>query len=84
MKKVTDVIREIGPIFSDSEEDFSIPKVKQPIVGEENSIYSYMKVNTQIYIKAVVYCNRVSVHLSTQVHLCGTNREKRKSLRRIA
>ena len=40
MKKVTDVIHEMGPIFSDSEEDFSIPKVQQLIIGEENSIYS--------------------------------------------
>lgn len=30
----------MGPIFSDSEEDFSIPKVQQLIIGEENSIYS--------------------------------------------
>ena len=40
MKNVTDVIHEMGPIFSDSEEDFSIPKVQQLIIGEESSIYS--------------------------------------------
>lgn len=40
MKKVTVVISEMGPIFSDSEEDFSIPKVKQPIVEEERCMCS--------------------------------------------
>ena len=40
MKKVTDIICEMGPIFNDSEEDFSIPKVKQLTVGEETSVYS--------------------------------------------
>lgn len=40
MKKVTDVISEMGSIFSKAEENFSIPKVKQPIKEEESFMYS--------------------------------------------
>ena len=41
MKKVTDVISEMGgSIFSDAEENFSIPKVKQPIIEEGSFMYS--------------------------------------------
>lgn len=40
MKKVTDVISEMGSIFSEAEENFSIPKVKQPIKEEESFMYS--------------------------------------------
>ena len=75
MKKVTDVIREMGPIFGNSEEYFSIPKVKQPIVGEESSIYSIHESElTDLHHSSGIFQSSVSSSSHTST-LLGTNRE---------
>ena len=76
MKKVADVIREMGPIFSDSDEDFSIPKVKQPIVGEENSMYSvHESEQTDLNQSSGIFQSSVSLSFHTSTLLRGTNKE---------
>ena len=77
MKKVTDVIHEMGPIFSDSEEDFSILKGKQSIIGEERSIYSVHDSElTDLHQSSGIFQSSVSSSLHTSSTLLGTNRER--------
>ena len=73
MKKVTDGIREMGLIFSDSEKDFSILKVKQPIIGEESSMYSVLESEqTDLHQSSGAFQSSVSPSLHTST-LRGTN-----------
>ena len=77
MKKVTDVIREMGPTFSNTEEDFSIPKVKQPVVGEKSSVYSVHESGlTDLHQSRGIFQLSVSSSFHTSSTLLGTNRER--------